>query len=673
MRKLLIAILLINILTPLSSAAINSDSGGGELWFSCDNPDSCMLTEFHVGDESISQSVNSATPISPEYFLIELPMMPSQNEIALLPDIIDELQVDLRFTDDLLGISKPDLKVTIIVAESVTTIEFEGTENFGQTNNGPYNIQNEPLNNGGDRLLWPDEEIKILLEFQIDRPGTWELKLRGSSYLFLDIIWSEDIESRNTDEPSSDSNPVQTELDVYHYGALVSDDRDCWSFDVENHEILRISFVWEVVPSEIEQNHGRPDLILPDRRMAPTPEMETISTNDETRITWQWRALPIGEYDLCIGGKLDSFQPYSWIGLIAFEAIGITSPDQFTYTSSEWEGYGMKATEFGAEELNSSPIFVYVIISLAVLIGLSIQIKVETISSTIKYGVFTPGVLILILTGIVSPMVTTASEFQSSDEQNLSELLESRLEQIWHASHPATPASSKSMHVGSTFGMLDGETLSLYLKSDSAWPLDDGRWQLHIPELYEINIENLIFDKVVDKVGVNPSSDLLDSHSSNFVLLAARTLILDLLMLEAMMVVDELPNSNVIHFETTMVKSASSGTVQNPAWSTRPSDIPEGRWRLMQDNLYPSMISIIMLDGEKDDLEFNIQLGYNVDHELLYSPSSVNPVDSFIPFQLVWFLCGLFLIAAGVFYENNRRKGAIKILNEMMPSQKWID
>ena len=128
---------------------------------------------------------------------------------------------------------------------------------------------------------------------------------------------------------------------------------------------------------------------------------------------------------------------------------------------------------------------------------------------------------------------------------------------------------------------------------------DDGRWQLHIPELYEINIENLIFDKVEDKVGVNPSSDQLDSHSSNFVLLAARTLILDLLMLEAMMVVDELPNSNVIHFETTMVKSASSGTVQNPAWSTRPSDIPEGRWRLMQDNLYPSMISIIMLEAKR--------------------------------------------------------------------------
>ena len=34
---------------------------------------------------------------------------------------------------------------------------------------------------------------------------------------------------------------------------------------------MTITIEWEEVPSEIEQNHGRPDLILPDNRLAPAP------------------------------------------------------------------------------------------------------------------------------------------------------------------------------------------------------------------------------------------------------------------------------------------------------------------------------------------------------------------------------------------------------------------
>ena len=124
MRRFILTILLANLLFPLSSAAIDSEENGGQLWFSCDDYDSCMLTEFHVGDESISKTVNSASPVSPEYFLVELPMMPSQADIALIPDVIEELQVDLRFTDDIFGISKPDLKVSIIIAESITCLLY---------------------------------------------------------------------------------------------------------------------------------------------------------------------------------------------------------------------------------------------------------------------------------------------------------------------------------------------------------------------------------------------------------------------------------------------------------------------------------------------------------------------------------------------------------------------
>ena len=644
MRSKLTILLMLIIFSPNVSAAIDSEDGGGELWFSCNDVNDCSLTEFHTGEESISGTVNSATPFSPSTVFIELPMTPSQTEIALIPEEIEELQIDLSYQDDLVGISRPDLEVTVIIAQSTTVIDFQGDSNPADGIQGVYKVNSEPLDLGGDRLLWPNEEIRILLQFEVERPGTWQLNLRGASYMFLDIIWSEDVNSRDVDEPSSHSSPRQTELDTIHYGALVEDDWDCWSFDVDNHEIMTITIEWEEVPSEIEQNHGRPDLILPDNRLAPTPELETEVENGVTKSTWKWRALPVGEYDFCIGGKLNSFQPYKWVGLIAFESLGPTSPDGFDYSSWEWQGYGMKADQYGAEELSGISGIMVLVLSFAILIGLMIEFRSETTSRAVRFGIFVPGVLVLITGGIVSPMWAIAGEMPSSDDMTLDELIDNRLDQIWHASHPNAPASSRALHVGSTFGMLDGEELSIRLVADSAWPLDDGRWQLHIPEFYELDFESKIFAKVAEKSDSSPVDDLLDSHSRSFILLAARTLMLDILMLEALLVVDDLPNSNIIKFETEMVESRKLGSIQEPAWGTRPVDVPEGRWRLMQENLYPNLVSIILLDGIKDDLEFRVRIDTEIDHNLMYSSNSVQPSEPLLESQYIWIISGLSLI-----------------------------
>ena len=671
MRSKLTILLMLIIFSPNVSAAIDSEDGGGELWFSCNDVNDCSLTEFHTGEESISGTVNSATPFSPSTVFIELPMTPSQTEIALIPEEIEELQIDLSYQDDLVGISRPDLEVTVIIAQSTTVIDFQGDSNPADGIQGVYKVNNEPLDLGGDRLLWPNEEIRILLQFEVERPGTWQLNLRGASYMFLDIIWSEDVNSRDVDEPSSHSSPRQTELDTIHYGALVEDDWDCWSFDVDNHEIMTITIEWEEVPSEIEQNHGRPDLILPDNRLAPTPELETEVENGVTKSTWKWRALPVGEYDFCIGGKLNSFQPYKWVGLIAFESLGPTSPDGFDYSSWEWQGYGMKADQYGAEELSGISGIMVLVLSFAILIGLMIEFRSETTSRAVRFGIFVPGVLVLITGGIVSPMWAIAGEMPSSDEMTLDELIDNRLDQIWHASHPNAPASSRALHVGSTFGMLDGEELSIRLVADSAWPLDDGRWQLHIPEFYELDFESKIFAKVAEKSDSSPVDDLLDSHSRSFILLAARTLMLDILMLEALLVVDDLPNSNIIKFETEMVESRKLGSIQEPAWGTRPVDVPEGRWRLMQENLYPNLVSIILLDGIKDDLEFRVRIDTEIDHNLMYSSNSVQPSEPLLESQYIWIISGISLVLLGIGIESKRRKNAKHLLRQFAYENKW--
>ena len=199
---------------------------------------------------------------------------------------------------------------------------------------------------------------------------------------------------------------------------------------------------------------------------------------------------------------------------------------------------------------------------------------------------------------------------------------------------------------------------------NSAWPLDDGRWQLHIPEFYELDLEALIFNKVAGKSAVNPVDDLLDSHSRSFILLAARTLMLDLLMLEALLVVDEIPDSNVI-LQTEMVSSGIR-SCQRPYMGTRPIDVPEGRWRLMQENLYPNLISITMLDGVKDDLEFRVQIDTEMDHNLMYASESVQPATPLLESQYLWVIAGITLVVIGFTIENRRRAKASRFYSSSL-------
>ena len=198
MAKMIVALsVLLLSFAPVVNAGLDSSTDGGELWFSCESADDCSLTRFQVGEDVVSGSITQASPLSPSRVLVELPMFPEQTDLALIPDRIKELQIDLRYQDDFAGLTRPDVKVTIIVDQAITEIEFEGDQNPVDGIDGAYRVEDEPLNLEGDRLLWPDEKLKILLEFDVDRPGTWELYLRGASFMKLDIIWSENLSLRD--------------------------------------------------------------------------------------------------------------------------------------------------------------------------------------------------------------------------------------------------------------------------------------------------------------------------------------------------------------------------------------------------------------------------------------------------------------------------------------------
>ena len=144
-----------------------------------------------------------------------------------------------------------------------------------------------------------------------------------------------------------------------------------------------------------------------------------------------------------------------------------------------------------------------------------------------------------------------------------------------------------------------------------------------------------------------------------------------MLMLEALLVVDELPSSNIIHFETEMVESSKKGLIQDPAWGTRPIDIPESNWKLLQENLYPNLISIIMLDGIKDDLEFRILFDDEINHNLMYSTESVKIATPLLDYHYLWVCAGIGLVVLGITIENKRRNNAKQILQKFVSENKW--
>lgn len=313
-RGFIIVILLVSMI-PLGQASLTDNPNGGTLFFSCVSDDECLLTPVATGEETITGSVQ-ANPVSTETVALEFDMFPEQTELALLPDTINQLVIDLRVQGDVLGLYRPEMDVRVIIGSSVTNLESDATTTPGN-NVEPYQWTDEPLNLEQGRLLWPDEPVRIRVTFTLDRPSTWEFHLREASYIDLDISWSDNVAAKDIDEPTSALQPKATSLDEVHRGALVGIEDDCWSFNVQDHEILRILIQWEDVPLELQQSNGVHRLRTSNGLQVATPEVITKSEDDAILTTYRWRALDAGDYVFCLNGQTDRYQPYVWSGLYA--------------------------------------------------------------------------------------------------------------------------------------------------------------------------------------------------------------------------------------------------------------------------------------------------------------------------------------------------------------------
>jgi hypothetical protein len=667
--QMMVVISLLLLVFDGAEAALSEAEDEQRLIFSCFDDDDCSLTPVVTGEEVITGTVTQASPLTPQTVIIEFLMAAPQTQVALLPENYDVLEIDLKMSSNAGGEWHPDLDATIIIGTTNTVVAFEGSQTPSSSVE-PYRAEDGVLNLGDERILWPGDDVRIILQFSVESPGDWQLKLRGSTFFELDITWSEDMNSRDVDEPSSYASPVETSLTDLHEGALLENDRDCWKFTVDEHEVMRILIDWDEVPAEIAQQHGQFDLYMSDGQKARSPDVITDSEDSVVRVTMQWRDMPLGSYTFCLGGERGSFQPYSWIGLLAYEGLGPTSPSGFTGDAMYPAGAVVIGDISQSETLSSSGHSILLLLTVLLLLGLAIELRHQTTSLGLRLGIFVPGVLLIIAGGIVHPIWSIAGEIQQDDESTLENLISTRLQQLWDVSHPNTPESTYALHSGSTWGIMPGEHLRLRIEVDAAYPLEDGRWQLHSSEFEGLDLEQIIFSAASDFGASTTAEGLLDEHTVSFILLAGRTLVLDLIMLESLLIVADLPDSSIVHLDFEMVKTEAAGPSTAPIWATRPSDISESDWTVFQRALYPLKRVFSLCDCALDLLQTDILFGDPPRFTETPSSSGVEPVNGLIESFRMIFILGVMTSIAAIALERRRRRTARNLFQEIVIS-KW--
>ena len=246
----------------------------------------------------------------------------------------------------------------------------------------------------------------------------------------------------------------------------------------------------------------------------------------------------------------------------------------------------------------------------------------------------------------------------SPDEITFDELIEMRLQQLWDVSAEGVPEQTLSTHTGATWGMLEGERLRLKLDIEESIPMDDGRWQLVVPELSSMRLDQVIFSQVSKGAGQQTQEGMLESQTVRFILLAGRSLLLDMLMLEAMLVVDEAPTSSVFHIDVEMVSAPASGSIAVPAWSTRPATVESSDWVRLQVALFPERISISLCDCDLDLLDVTFQPSQGFDSRDIPPSWGVESASGLVPYGGALMMAGMAMGLAATWMEVQRKSRA---------------
>lgn len=209
------------------------------------------------------------------------------------------------------------------------------------------------------------------------------------------------------------------------------------------------------------------------------------------------------------------------------------------------------------------------------------------------------------------------------------------------------------------FGLESGEILSLRMHITGVHPTGDGRWQIHTEEMENIRLDSYVFGWVSD----HPMGA---TDEVKFILQAGHALTLDLLMLEALLVVDEKPAGELVHIEWRMTSSQPAGSATEPIWSTRPDSISSSEWATIQEELYPKLLTISYCDCGIDGMEISWRSSDNFDSNSIPQVEGITVAAGLVSNENLWLTCGigLLLFAGGI--EYYRVKAAEKLAKEYL-------
>ena len=130
-RPLRCAVLVACFVALLAHPFVSSASAGltqeeGDLFLSCLADNDCVLSPTPVGEEQVSGQT-FANIVQPETVFFEFIMSPPQRHIALLPEVLDELEIDFKHQTEAGSLFRPAMDIRLVLGENVNDWSFEAS------------------------------------------------------------------------------------------------------------------------------------------------------------------------------------------------------------------------------------------------------------------------------------------------------------------------------------------------------------------------------------------------------------------------------------------------------------------------------------------------------------------------------------------------------------------
>ncbi len=644
-------------MVPIAIADLSTE--GQTLNLVCSNDD-CSLSNNAVGDSILSEEERDANPLQPVTVTLEFPMRPDQTSVSLLPSVVESMIFDFRIQEYGVGVTRPDLYIELILGPSTNSwmISAPGPSTT-PGNQEPYTLENEDLDISNGRILSPLDEVLLRISFDIDQPVTWELHLAGNSNVVLPIEWSIDAEAANVDEPTSLSEPRSISLiGSTTFGGLMSSDVDCYQFDVDEQlSVLTVTVSWEATPLEVEQSNTIPEFWDAQGRSEEAPEIRTRYEGEIVVNEFRWSEPEGGQHTLCWTGIENHYQSYSFIGSQSILGVGSTTPEDFSGEATWDAGTSQVGQLDQATETSGAGIFTMGIAAIGIFVAI-IGYLMPLSSPWLPRFMLPMAIILLLLGGIISPAVSISNESPNPGEMTFDELLEQRLDRVYQGVINDDEGEFGPQWYGGFLGVSAGERLQLMLTIDAIHPIGDGRWQIEAAELDGIDLDRWVFGKLND-------GRLSADNEIRFILRSGRLLALDLLLLEALLIVDEKPRGDVLHIDWQMVSDPGLGSLSSPAWASRPDTVTADDWNQVTEAVKPELLSVSFCDCGIDAMELSIRSNDVYGNDLI-TPGGIQSSNGLIPHDFWVAVLGLTILICAGFVEKERRNQGMALAEEIL-------